>query len=356
MKNFEPHDWIDPTLKPKRRMARASQLAIAATQMALADAGLSAEALRRHPSIPIVMGVSTAAMDIRERPPRPWSAVAGIPHATASAVAFGLRFQARLLTVSNGCASGLDALALAAQQVRDGHTELALAGSADAALTAYVFKCFESSRKMSMRNAEPHRASRPFDRDRDGGLAAEAGAMLIVESLEHALARGATLYAELGGYGTLADTPDTREGEGIEKAMRSALANEGCRPEQIDHVSCHAPSDPHMDRIEVQMIKQVFGPHAYRVPVTSIKGHTGNPMAVGGLLQAAAAALAMRHGLVPPTANLEHPDPQCDLDHVPGAARQAELRRILINTHGFGRGNSSLVLKRADGMPGTGVG
>ncbi len=344
VKDFDPHDYIDPTLRPKRRMARASQLAIAAAHNAVKDAGMEIEDLKKRDMVPVIMGVSTAAMDIRGRPPRPWSAIAGIPHAVTSAIAFGLGFQARLATISNGCASGLDALWQAAREVREGKTDLALAGSADAALAPYVFKCFEASRKMSMRNDEPGRASRPFDRDRDGGVAAEGAGVLVIENLEHALARGATIYAEMISYGSSADSPSSREGEGLERAMRSALANAGCAPEDISCVNAHAPSDTHMDRIEVELIKQVLGAHAHRIPVTSIKGHTGNPMAVGGVLQAIESALSLYHQVVPPTANLETADPQCDLDHVPGAPRHLALERAMVNTHGFGRGNSCMLL------------
>jgi 3-oxoacyl-(acyl-carrier-protein) synthase len=271
-----------------------------------------------------------------------------VPHAVTSAIAFTLGFRSRLLTVSNGCASGLDAVAIAAAEIARDRADIVIAGSSDAAVTPYVFKCFEASRRVSLRNDRPREASRPFDRDRDGGVASEGAGVVILENLEHALARGATPYATIGGFGTGADYPDSPEGSGLEDAMRQALIESPLRPEHIDHISAHAPSDAHMDSYEVAAIKRIFGPHAYRVPVTSIKGNTGNPMSVGGVHQLIAAALAMRHGLVPPTANLVNPDPACDLDHVPGQPRAAQLAHVLINTHGFGRGNSALVLHGFD--------
>ena len=344
VKDFDPHDYIDPTLKPKRRMARASQLAIAAAHNAIKDAGLTVEALKKLGEVPVYMGVSTTAMDLRERPARPWSAISGVPHAVTSAISFSLGFQARLMTISNGCASGMDAVATAAESIRRGSVDLIVAGSSDAALTPYVFKCFESSRKVSLRNDAPDKACRPFDRDRDGGVAAEAAGILIIENLQHALARGATIYAELSGYGSSADVPGDREGSGLKRAMLAAMANGACPPEQINHIDAHAPSDPHMDRIEVELIKEVFGEHAYRIPVTSIKGATGNPMAVGGVLQMIAASLSLHHQVVPATTNLEIPDPQCDLDHVIGAPRHLPMDRTMVNTHGFGRGNSCVLL------------
>ncbi len=344
VKDFDPHQYIDPTLKPKRRMARASQLSVAAAHEAVADAGLEITELQRRPETPVIMGVSTTAMDLRGRAARPWTAVAAIPHAVGSAISFGLGFQSRLTTISNGCASGLDALWQAAADIRDGKSDLILAGAGDAALSPYVHKIFDSSRKMSLRNDTPQLASRPFDRERDGGVAAEAAAVLVMEHLEHALARGATIYAEIVSYGSSADTPGSREGSGLARAMSMAMANASCGPQEIDHINAHAPSDPHMDKVEVEQIKRVMGDRAYRVPVTSVKGNTGNPMAVGGVLQVISAALSLHHQVVPPTANLRTPDPQCDLDHVPGAPRRLPIGRAMVNTHGFGRGNSSMTL------------
>ncbi len=344
VKDFDPHKYIDAALRPKRRMARAAQLAVASAHEAIGDAGLSISDLQAKETVPIIMGVSTNAMDILGRDPRPWTAIAAIPHAVTSAVSFSLGFQARLSTVSNGCASGVDALCQAATEIRQGRSDLVLTGSADAALAPYTFKAFEASRKMSLRNDAPEKACRPFDRNRDGGVAAEGAAILVLENLEHALARGATIFAEIIGYGSSADSPESKEGAGIERAMRLAMANAGCAPCDIDCISAHAPSDPHMDRIEVGLIKSVFGDRAYRIPVTSVKGNTGNPMAVGGVLQIISAALSLHHQTVPPTANLEVPDPQCDLDHVAGQARRLHLSRAMVNTHGFGRGNSSILL------------
>lgn len=346
VKKFDAHDYIDPTLKPKRRMARASQLAVGATHQAITDAGLDVSDLQQREVTPVIMGVSTTAMDLRERPARPWSAISGVPHAVTSAIAFSMGFQARLMTVSNGCASGMDAIATAADNIRHGASDLIIAGSSDAAITPYVFKCFDSSRKVSLRNDIPDKACRPFDRDCDGGVAAEAACILVVENLEHALARGAPIYAELNSYGSCADTPGDREGSGLKQAMETALANAGCLVSEIGHINAHAPSDPHMDRIEVGLIKTVFGDHAYRIPVTSIKGATGNPMAVGGVLQMVSASLSLLHQIVPPTTNLEIPDPQCDLEHVSGQPQYMTMQHAMVNTHGFGRGNSCILLDR----------
>ncbi|NQT91216.1 MAG: beta-ketoacyl-[acyl-carrier-protein] synthase family protein [Lentisphaerae bacterium] len=347
VKDFDPAEYIDPKLKPEKRMSRASQFAVACAKMALEHAGLTAEDLHGEGQIPVIIGISSSAMDIVEQAPRPWTGFAIIPHATASAVVYSLGLDARLRTLSCGCASGLDAVAAAVDDIRRGKADVALCGASDSMMTHYVFECFTKLRGLSTRNEDPETASRPFDRDRDGGLIAEGAGMLVLERRERAMARGATVYGEIAGYATSGDSPAGDEGSGMEPAMEGALDNAACRPADIDAISAHGPSDPHMDRIETHLIKQVFGSRAYRIPVTSIKGVTGNPMSVGSIHQLIAALLSMRDGVLSPTANLENADPDCDLDYVPKTARPMDLDTMLINTHGFGRGNSSLVLRRA---------
>jgi len=344
---FDPHNYIDPKLKPAKRMARATQFGIAAATLALDDAGLGVSDLRGFREVPVVMGVSTSAMDLFASPPTCWTAVASVPHAVSSAISQVLGFQARQFTISDGCASGLDAVAAGTGMIRRGEADVVLAGSSDSAITHYVFKGFAKSRMLSLRNDAPEKASRPFDRDRDGGLISEGAAIVILENVQHALARGAKQYAEIGGFGTSVDPPGSANGMGMKEAMRLAIMDALCKPDQIDAVSCHAPSDEHMDRIEVAHIKSVFGCHARKMPVFSVKGVTGNAMAVGGGHALVASALSIRDGVIPPTANLENPDPQCDLDHVPSSPRSLSLRSVLVNTHGFGHGNSSLVLEKA---------
>jgi 3-oxoacyl-[acyl-carrier-protein] synthase II len=346
VRGFNPDEFIDPQTKLGKRMSRSAQFAVASTTMALKDAGVTVEDIRRAGRIPVVMGVSTSAMDLIAEKPHPWTAVSAVPHAVASAVAFTLGFDARLITVSDGCASGLDALCQAASEIRSGRTDLALAGAADSAVCRYVFECFVKSRKLSQRNDEPERASRPFDRDRDGGIISEGSGVVVLESLERALSRGATPYAEVTGYASCGDLPTGEEATGLERSMRMALDNTPCSPDKVDYISAHGPGDEYMDRIETRFIKEVFGPRAYRIPVTSVKGVTGNPMGVGGMFQLVAAALTLRHGIVPPTANLENPDPECDLDYVPGRARMLRPKTVMINTHGFGRGNSTALLEQ----------
>ncbi len=346
VKNFDPYRYIPANLRPEKRMARASQFAVAATSMAIEDARLSLDEIRSFDNLPIFIGVSTSAMDIRERPPKPWSAVAGIPNAVGSAVAFTLGLNAKLVTVSTGCASGIDAIAAGATEIEHGKSDIVIAGASDAAVVRYVFECFTGARKLSQKNDEPENSDRPFDRDRDGGVISEGAGVVILENIEHAKARGANAYCKIAAYGTSADIIGSDEGSGLKKAIQIALDNAPVKPCQVDYINAHAPGDKHMDRYETSIIKNVFGSHAYRVPISSIKGVTGNPMGVGCALQFIASSLAIRSGIVPPTANLENPDPDCDLDYVPLSPRKHDIRIALINTHGFGRGNSALLVER----------
>ncbi len=344
VKGFDPLDYIDPKLKPAKRMSRAAQMGVAAARMALADAHLSPAMLRAYRETPVIMGVSTSAMDMIAHQPTLYTVSRAIPHAVASAIAYTLEIDATLSTISNGCASGLDAIAAGAFQIEYRDKDIVLAGSADAAITRYVFEGFAKSRKLSVRNEAPQQASRPFDRDRDGGVISEGAGVVVLENPDHARARGAHVYAEIAAHGTAADPLGAGEAAGMAGAMRKALGNALRTPDRIGHISAHAPSDPYMDAFEIGLIKEVFGPHAAAIPVTSIKGVTGNAMAVGGMHQAIAALLSLEHGMIPPTANLQKQDPECDLDCVAGCARAALLESVLVNTHGFGRGNSALVL------------
>ncbi|MDD5679199.1 MAG: beta-ketoacyl-[acyl-carrier-protein] synthase family protein [Kiritimatiellae bacterium] len=347
VKNFDPLHYMGHELKP-RRLARFSQFALAAALMAVRNAGLDLAQLQTLIDVPVVMGVSSNDMELPFKPMTAHTCMACIPNAAASAIAYALNLKSRLMTVSNACASGLDATAMAAAMIRTGQTDIAIAGGADSVITRVVFEAFCKSGKLSQRNDEPERASRPFDRARDGGLVGEGAGIVILENSEQAMARGAFIYGELTGYGTCSDVPGSEEAAGLERSMNLAMANAPRQAEQIDAVFAHGSSDPLLDRVESRAIARVLGSHAYRIPVTSIKGVTGNSMAAGGIFQIAAATLAFRHDLVPPTANYEFPDPECDLDYVPKTPRVARLMTVMINTHGFGRGNSSLILERME--------
>ena len=348
VKDFDPKQYIDPAEKPKR-WGRFTQFAGACTMMALKDSGLDAEDLARCRQIPVAMGISNSDMTMRSRKPTPFTAVAGTPHAATSIVGYLLTNQPKLITLSNGCASGLDAIAVAAQLVQEGTTEIAVAGSAEASITEYVMESMIKCRSVTGNfNREPHRASRPFDKDRDKGVLAEGGGIVILESLPHAMARRAKQYAEITGFSSLADPKEEGECAGLQTAMRMALANAGHNCRDVDFISAHAPSDLIIDQMECRMIEEVFGDYARRIPVVSIKGATGNAMGCGGVHQFISTALAVREKIIPPTANLETPGEGCNLDYVMRNPRLNDVRCALVNSHGFGRGNVCMVMEPVD--------
>lgn len=341
---FRPEDYIDPILKPKR-MGRFTQLGIVAAREAIENSGVTAQELKQQETVPVVIGVSTNAMELAAQKPGITTAVSGIPHAATSAIAYLHDVQTDLMTVSNGCASSLDAVAYAARLIRKGYADIAIAGGAESSMSRYSFECMLKSRRCCTLNDEPRRASRPFDRDRQRGVLSEGAGLVVLENLDHALARGCRPYAEVAGYASCADIKMMGEGNGMERAMQKALANARMDPCEITYVSAHGPSDIDMDIEETRCIKGVFGEHAYETPVMSIKGVTGCPAGAGGVLQAIAACLSIREGKIPPTANYDTPDPDCDLDYVPGHYRRNRVDAVLVNTHGFGRGNSCIVLR-----------
>jgi 3-oxoacyl-[acyl-carrier-protein] synthase II len=356
VKNFDPYDYIEPELKPKR-MARHTQFAYAATMMALKDAGLEISEADLPSPTPVVVGVSTSAMDIIERSISDFerhgsngmssTAVGALtPQAAANAIADRIGARAHAATVSSACPSGLDAVALAASMIRSGEAELAIAGGADAPITKHTFAAFIATGLSSCRNGEPEKASRPFDIDRDSGVISEGAGMFVLEDSERAQARGAHIYLELDGYARQRDHSPDDPGSGLLDAMKLALANAGVTTDDVDYISAYGPGHPVLDAAEVRYIKQVFGERAYSIPISSIKGVTGNPLAAGGPLQLAACALSFRDQVIAPTTNCELPDPECDLDFVPLRARKAKLNCILMNVRGLGGSASSLVVSR----------
>jgi 3-oxoacyl-[acyl-carrier-protein] synthase II len=356
VKNFDPEDYIEPELRPKR-MARHTQLAYAATMMALKDAGLDLAALDLPSPTPVVIGVSTSAIDIIEsvyravendtpnRAPTT-SAAASIPQAAANLIADRLGKSANAVTISSACPSGLDAIADAAAMIRSGEAEMAIAGGADAPVTPLTIASFISGGLSSYRNDEPETASRPFDLTRDSGVISEGAGVFVLENLERALARGARIYIEIGGYGKLRDMDAARPASGLAGSMRLALANSSTSVQQIDYISAYGPGHPILDSAEIAVIKEVFGDRAYAIPVSSIKGVTGNALAAGGPFQVMACALSIRDRLLAPTANYEFADPSCDLDLVPNRARRASVDSALVNVRGIGGSASSLIVNR----------
>ena len=356
VKNFNPLDYIEPELKPKR-MARQTQLAYAATMMAVEDAGLDMNNLQLPSPTPVIIGVSMNAMDVLERAlaavrdfgPHhviPTTVPASTPQAPSNVIADRLGASAHAVTVSSACPSGLDAVADAAAMIRSGEIELAIAGGADAPITPLVLATFIGSGLISSHNGEPNEASRPFDSFRESGVLSEGAGVLVLENLDRAVARGARPYAEIGGYAKRRDLDPARPASGLADSMRLALANASRTTGDVDYISAYGPSDRTLDAAEAMMIQEVFGSRAPLIPISSIKGVTGNPLAAAGPLQIAACNLSMRDQLIPPTANHKRPDPEFDLDFVPVGPRRARVNCALVNVRGIGGSASSLVVNR----------
>jgi 3-oxoacyl-[acyl-carrier-protein] synthase II len=358
VKGFRLSDFVDWPVRAGR-LARHTELAVAAFRMAMNDARLDSAALRGAVPVPVIFGVGTGALDVfenaqdsltRRGPKRmsPHFVSACQPHAVAVELVRILGVRATMLTFSSACGSGLDAAAHAFGLIRCGKTEMAITGGADSNITPVsVASFFAAGMVPSLNGEDPRKVSRPFDRERRGGIMAEGAAVLVLERLEHALARGAHIYCEICGFGSSAEH-DEESGSGLERSMRQALSNACASPGRVDYLCAHGPSDPLLDRVETRMIRRVFGAAADRLPVTSIKGATGNPLSAAGPMELVTAALVLARGVIPPTTNYEFPDPDCDLDYVPFAPRETGARRALINLHGLGGGNVSVFLRALD--------
>jgi len=276
-----------------------------------------------------------------------------IPNAPAASIAIRYQAKAECKAISTACAAGTMALGDGARLIEAGEADVVLAGGADAVLPApelYGLLGFDLLRTMSKRNDDPQRASRPFDRDRDGFVLADGAAVLVLERAAHAKARGATAYAQIAGYGCTCDATSMMQleqtGGQIERAMRKALSSASLETTDIDYINAHGTSTLQNDRVESQVIQRTFGRHAESLFVTSTKSMTGHSIGASGAIEAAATALTIRHGVIPPTINLEHPDPECTLNYLPHGQEAHAVHTALSNSYGFGGHNACLVLQR----------
>jgi 3-oxoacyl-[acyl-carrier-protein] synthase II len=356
VKGFDPNAFVAP--KQARRMARFSQLAVAAALMAVDDASLriSPENADR---VGVIISNSVGSVAVTERnystlKERGWQRIHPLfmamvlPNMVSSNVSIVLGARGYNSTVATACAGGTTALGEATEVIRRGAADVMLAGGADAPICEMTLVGMSMIGALSTRNDEPTKASRPFDAERDGFVAAEGGAVVVLEELEHALRRGARPLAEIRGYGATTDAyhltgPDP-SGEASAHAMRLALDDAAVAPEEVDLVNAHATSTPLGDRLETVALRRTLGKHADRVPVTANKSMTGHMFAASGALEAIASMLSIQHGLIPPTINYETPDPECDLDYVPNQAREQPVRVVLSNSFGFGGQNACLVM------------
>lgn len=355
---FNIKDLVPFSVKPKR-MGRHTQLALAAAWMALNDAGM-------HPwdggsasekKMPLFVGVSSSAMDPLElgmaqlqargaQSVSPLVVGASQPQGIASVLSESLKNIERTTTLSTACAAGGDAIGAAYQYVHDGRADRVLVGGTDAPIASMAMATFGATGMVPEWKGDPKRACRPFDVNRQGGMIAEGSAFFVLESLEHALARGATPYLEIIGYGSSVDPHGADICRGLHQSMTEALANARILPSEIDYVCAHAPGDKVIDLYESEVIRSCIGQTHPLVPVSSIKGVTGNPLAAAAPLQLVACAMMMRHNMIPPTANCEEVDPACGLDIVHGQPRYGRIDKAIMNVHGMGGTNSSLVVRR----------
>jgi len=324
--------------------------------MALEQAGLTPDFLRCFDSVPIVMGVAASASHLIEynaeviskKGPHkvPLNVRAYPTSATAGAISQVFGFQISPTTISSCCPSGLDAVCDAAKTIREGRADLVLAGAVDSYVTPVTVASFSAINLTTpSTDLPPEEVCRPFDLKRSGAVFSEGAGFLVLERLDSALARGATPLIEILTGARASDSVAVLDG--MYKSMEFALRDSGIYPAGVDYICANALSDPEMDLQEIQLIKKVFGRSAYQVPVSSIRGVMGHTMASSGLMQVISCAQAMKHDLIPPTANLTHPDPECDLDHVSLEPRRAKINTAIINCHGLAAENSTLIVKRA---------
>ncbi len=357
---FDPRPYMD--FKESRRMSRASQLAVAAARMALEDANLQIDESNRYTTGAVIGSGSTALPEteeavramIQKGPMKisPFFIPSALPNMPSCQVAIQLGLYGYNTAICTACAAGAQSIGEAVAVIRRGDAHIMLAGGTEAAISRLGLGSFCAMRALSSQNAEPERASRPFDVGRDGFVPSEGAAVLVLERLSDARRRRAPIYAEVLGYGSTCDahhvTAPDPQGNGAARAMRLALGNARLGPQQVDYINAHATSTPAGDIAETLAIKQVFDEYAYSVPISATKSMIGHATSAGGAIEAAATLLALKHGLIPPTINLDNPDPVCDLDYVPHTSRVADLQIVMSNSFGFGGVNAVLVFQQID--------
>jgi 3-oxoacyl-[acyl-carrier-protein] synthase II len=356
--DFNPHDYIDK--KEARRMDRFAQFAVASSALALEDAGidLTGEDLDR---VGVFLGTGIGGTEsfeeqhrvLLEKGPNRVSPLfvpmmIGNMGAGQISIQFGIRGPN--VTIVNACAASANAVGEAFRLLQRGEADIILSGGAEAAITPMAMAGFCSMKAMSVSNEEPEKASRPFDLNRDGFVMSEGGGVMVMETLEHAQARGAHIYAEVVGYGCTADahhiTSPSPDGEGARKSMAAALSYAGILPHEVNYINAHGTSTPLNDKYETLAIKNLFGDHAKSLAVSSTKSMTGHLLGASGAVEIIAAALTVENDIIPPTINYENPDPECDLDYVPNNCRRQSVDIALSNSFGFGGHNVTIAVRK----------
>lgn len=361
VKGFDPEDYMERV--DARKMDRFVQFAVAASDMAIKDAALDGD--KQDPArMGVIVGSGVGGIGTFEEqhkrllnkgPSRvsPFFVPMMIIDMAPGLVSIRFNLKGPNFGTVSACASGAHAIGVGFRAIQRGEADVMLVGGAEAAVTPMTLAGFSSMKALSTRNDDPAHASRPFDKDRDGFVLAEGAAMVVLEALEHARARGANIQAEVLGYAATGDayhmTAPAPGGEGAARSMKLALDDAGLTPEAISFISAHGTSTPHNDRLETIAIKAVFGDHAYNVPVNSTKSMIGHLLGAAGAVEFVSSVLSIRDGKIHSTVNHEVPDPDCDLDYVAGSAREAEVETVLSNSFGFGGHNVSLVITRCKG-------
>ena len=358
VKGFEPTEFIDK--KEARRMDRFTQFAIAASKMALEDSGMELEKEDRS-RIGVFVGSGIGGMDtlhdqyknLFEKGPNrvsPFFIPMMIANMAAGQVSIAFGLQGPSSCVVTACATGTNCIGDAMKVIQRGDADVMVAGGTEAAISPAGMAGFCSMKALSTRNESPEQASRPFEKDRDGFVMGEGSGIVILESLEHALARGAKIYAELAGYGTNADayhvTAPAPEGAQAARCMELAIKDAGLTVADVDYINAHGTSTPLNEKNETLGIKALFGDHAKNIAVSSIKSMTGHLLGAAGGIECVATALTVANDMMPPTINYDTPDPELDLDYVPNQARAKVVRVALSNSFGFGGHNATLLIKK----------
>jgi 3-oxoacyl-[acyl-carrier-protein] synthase II len=358
--DFHAEDFIEP--KEIKKMDLFIQYSVAAASMAMEHSGFKIDPQEAE-NVGVIIGVGLCGIDTIEATERayldggprkisPFFIPKVISNLAPGQIAIRHGAKGVNWTPTSACASGNNAIGEAFHLIRRGLQDVVIAGGAESAITPLGVGGFSAMKALSTRNDEPERASRPFDKGRDGFIIAEGSGVLILEEREKAIKRGAKIHAEVIGYGANGDahhiTAPAPEGEGAARCMRLALKDAGLAPSDIDYINAHGTSTEYNDANETQAIKKVFGEHAFKLPVSSTKSMTGHLLGAAGAVEGVFSVLALRHGIIPPTINYENPDPDCDLDYVPNQARRADIRVALSNSFGFGGTNACVIFRRSE--------
>jgi 3-oxoacyl-[acyl-carrier-protein] synthase II len=362
VKNFDPAPAF-PSPKEIRRTDRYSQFGVYAGWAALKDSGADLDKLDRD-EIGVIIGSGIGGLEttsaqlkvLLERGPNrlsPFMIPMLIGNMASGLFSMYQNLRGPNFATCSACATANHAIGEAWRTIKMGEAKMMFAGGAEAAIVPVGIGGFCAMRAMSTRNDDPKHASRPFDKDRDGFVMGEGAGVIVLEELEHAKKRGAKIYCELAGYGNTADayhlTAPSPNGEGAARCMKMAMRSGGLTIEDVNYINAHGTSTPQGDVCETQAIKTVFGERAKKIAVSSTKGATGHMLGAAGAVEMTVCALAIKHGVVPPTINLQNPDPECDLDYVPNTARELKVNAIINNSFGFGGHNASIAAKKFTG-------